>query len=271
MSVTILMSTYNGEKFLREQLDSIIGQDMQEWRLVVRDDGSTDGTMEILQRYAAKDKRMQVTADGQNMGVIRSFEYLLQHYGTEGYIAFADQDDVWLPNKLRISIETIQRTEQEYGESTPIAVHTDLIVTDEQLQEISKSYWDYTGIKPHILNQKTEYLTIYNSVTGCTLLLNQAGRKVSLPFSEKALMHDSAIAVSIKKEGGQVVPIDEATLYYRQHGDNASGAIKYDLWRSFSQRYQEAKEHYRAYHPEIFPNAAAFIYWKMRSFFAEHL
>lgn len=270
MSVTILMSTYNGEKFLAEQLDSIIGQDMQEWHLVVRDDGSTDGTMEILQRYAAKDERVQVVTDGQNMGVIRSFEYLLQHHGTEGYIAFADQDDVWLPNKLRISAGILQYTEKKYGESTPIAVHTDLIVTDEHLQEISKSFWNYIQIKPYILNRRAEYLAIYNSVTGCTLLFNQAARNVSLPFSEKALMHDSAIAVSIKKEGGQVVPIDSRTVYYRQHGDNASGAIKYDLWRSFSQRYQEAKEHYRAYHPEIFPNAVVFIYWKMRSFFAEH-
>ncbi|HCS87848.1 MAG TPA: glycosyltransferase family 2 protein [Bacteroidales bacterium] len=271
MSVTILMSTYNGERYLAEQLDSIIGQDMQEWRLVVRDDGSADDTIKILQRYAAKDERVQVVADGQNMGVIRSFEYLLQHYGTGEYIAFADQDDVWLPNKLRISTETIQRAEKEYGKSTPIAVHTDLIVADEQLQEISKSYWDYAGIKPHILNKKAEYLAIYNSVTGCTLLLNQAAKRVSLPFRGKALMHDSAIAVSVKQRGGQVVPIDEATLYYRQHGDNASGAVKYDLWRSFSQRYQEAKEHYRAYHPDIFPNVAAFIYWKMRSFCAEHL
>lgn len=271
MSITILMSTYNGEKYLKEQLDSIIGQDMQEWHLVVRDDGSTDGTMEILQRYAAKDERVQVVSDGRNMGVIRSFEYLLQHHGTEGYIAFADQDDVWFPNKLRISKEALQRAEKEYGESTPLAVHTDLTVTDEHLQEISESFWNYAQIKPHILNRKTEYLAICNSVTGCTLLFNQAARRVSLPFGEKALMHDSAIAVSVKKRGGQVVPIDKATLYYRQHGDNALGAVKYDLWRSLSQRYQEAKEHYRAYHPEIFPNAASFIYWKMRCFCAEHL
>lgn len=271
MSVTILMSTYNGEKYLKEQLDSITGQDMQEWRLVVRDDGSTDDTVKLLQQYAAKDDRIRVVADGRNAGVIRSFEYLLQHYGTEGYIAFADQDDVWLPNKLRISTETIQRAEKEYGESTPIGVHTDLIVADEQLQEISKSFWDYAQIKPHILNQKAEYLAICNSVTGCTLLLNQAARKASWPFSEKALMHDSAIAVSIKKKGGQLVPIDEATLHYRQHGDNALGAVKYDLWRSFFQRYQEAKEHYRAYHPEIFPNIASFVYWKIRCFCAEHL
>ncbi len=271
MMITILMSTYNGVDYLSEQLDSILAQSVKDWHLVVRDDGSVDGTWELLQQYAVKDLRIEVVRDGKNRGAKGSFEVLLASYGTGEYIAFADQDDVWLPDKLQECLSKIQQAEQKYGTHTPIVVHTDLIVTDEALSIISESFWRYAYIKPVVLNRRAEYLAICNSVTGCTMLFNQAARKISLPFGEKALMHDSVVAVRVRKGGGYVLPVYHPTMYYRQHGDNTLGAVKYHLWRSVPARYKEAKEHYHAYHPEIFAGVWLFIYWKLRCFFEEHI
>lgn len=265
------MSTYNGAAYIAEQLDSIIAQSVQDWGLIVRDDGSSDGTQEILRDYQQKDARIRVVDDTEKRGAMRSFEWLLEHYGRGEYVAFADQDDVWLPDKLRVCLEKMQQCEQEYGSDTPIVVHTDLVVVDSTLHIMAKSFWEYTFIKPDVLNRHAEYLAICNSVTGCTMMFNQAAKKVSLSFGEKALMHDAAIAVSTLLNKGKVVPVYAQTILYRQHGDNTLGAVKYRLWRSLSARYQDAKLHYAAYHLKVFPNIICFIYWKIHCFCAEHL
>ncbi len=269
--IRILMSTYNGAAYIAEQLDSIIAQSVQDWQLVVRDDGSTDGTQEILREYEQKDIRIRVVEDTERRGAMRGFEWLLERYGVGEYVAFADQDDVWLPDKLHICMEPMRQSEQQYGSDTPIVVHTDLVVVDSKLHIVAKSFWEYTYIKPRVLNSRAQYLAICNSVTGCTMMLNQAARRVSLPFGEKTLMHDAAIAVSVVLNHGKVVPVYMQTMLYRQHGDNTLGAIEYQLWRSFSARYKEAKVHYAAYYPKVFPNVVSFIYWKIRCFCAEHL
>lgn len=269
--ISILMSTYNGAAYIAEQLDSIIAQSVQDWELIVRDDGSTDGTQEILREYEKKDVRIRVVDDTERRGAMRGFEWLLERYGVGEYVAFADQDDVWLQDKLNVCVDRMRQSEREYGSDTPIVVHTDLRVVDSTLNIVAKSFWEYTFIKPDVLNRRAKYLAICNSVTGCTMLMNQAARSVSLPFGEKALMHDSAIAISTMLNHGKVVPVYVQTMLYRQHGDNALGAVEYRLCRSLDARYQEAKEHYMAYHPEVFPNVVAFVYWKIRCFCAEHL
>lgn len=268
--ITILMSTYNGAQYLREQLDSILTQTYSDWQLVVRDDGSTDETIEIVQSYTEKDERIRIVHDGHNLKAMRSFEYLLREYGKEGYIAFADQDDVWLPDKLQVSLQRMMEAEEQYGAKTPIVVHTDLKIVDECLHTISPSFWQYSNIHPQILDDNIHHLALCNSVTGCTMLINQAARRVSLPFTGKALMHDYAIAMSVCLAHGRLIPIDESTILYRQHGDNTVGALHYTFWRSLSIRWKEAKEHYRAFSPEIFHSKLHFLYWKTRYFLRLH-
>ena len=265
------MSTYNGAAYIAEQLDSIITQSVQDWQLAVRDDGSTDNTCEILRAYAEKDTRIHIVEDHERRGSMRAYEWLLEHYGDGEYIAFADQDDVWLPDKLQVCQEKMRQSERQYGDDMPIVVHTDLVVVDGKLHIVAKSFWHYAFIKPDVLNRKVQYLAICNSVTGCTILMNKSAKKVALPFGAKALMHDAAVAVNVKKCGGKIMPIFQSTMLYRQHGHNTLGAVKYHLWRSFSARYTDAKEHYQTYHPEIFANVLSFIYWKIRCFCAEHL
>lgn len=269
--ISILMSTYNGAAYIAEQLNSIIAQSVQDWELVVRDDGSTDGTQEILREYEQKDIRIRVVEDTERRGAMRGFEWLLEQYGVGEYVAFADQDDVWLPDKLHICMETMRQSEQQYGSDTPIVVHTDLVVVDSKLHIVAKSFWEYTYIKPRVLNSRAQYLAICNSVTGCTMMLNQAARRVSLPFGEKTLMHDATIAVSVVLNHGKVVPVYMQTMSYRQHGDNVAGAFAYKWAIPLREKYANAHRQYEAYHPEVFPNVLCFLYWKVRCFIAERL
>ena len=268
--ITILMSTYNGARYLRTQLDSILRQDMADWRLMVRDDGSSDDTPAILQEYAGRNARIRVVSDGENKGALRGFEALLAQYGTEGYVAFADQDDEWLPMKLRVCEETLRRAEQRYGTDRPIVVHTDLEVVDADLQPIAKSFWAYSNIHPEISDEEIHYLALCNSVTGCAMMMNQVARRVSLPFGRHAMMHDYAVAMAVKEAGGKIIPIETATIRYRQHGKNALGAVRYSLWRSGKVRLQEARDHYRAFAPRVFKNVWHFVYWKARYFVRLH-
>lgn len=268
--ITILMSTYNGARYIREQLDSILAQRFTDWRLVVRDDGSTDETVEIVQSYAEKDGRIRIVCDGHNLKAMHSFEKLLMDYARDGYIAFADQDDVWLPDKLQVCMEKMQEVEKQYGADVPILIHTDLRIVDERLNLISPSFWQYSNVHPQILNNNTYYLAHCNSMTGCTMLFNQAARRVALPFSPKAIMHDYAVAMSVHLAHGRLVSIAQPTILYRQHGDNTIGALHYTFWRTLSIRWREAKEHYRAFSPEIFHSKLHFLYWKTRYFLRLH-
>ena len=147
----ILMSTYNGERYLAQQIESIIAQTYTDWCLFIRDDGSKDGTKQILDAYAVKDKRITVLRDTENVGACRSFERLLEQCGGAGYYAFADQDDVWDADKLEICMQVIRAQEKAFPRK-PVVVHTDLRVVDEQLQEIAPSFWHYSNIQPDLLD-----------------------------------------------------------------------------------------------------------------------
>lgn len=261
--INILLSTYNGEQFLAQQLDSIINQSYSDWQLYIRDDGSTDGTISILNEYSKKDNRIHLFEDINNLGACRSFERLLTLFGDADYFAFSDQDDVWNVDKLAVLLETMQSATKE-DQDQPIVVHSDLSVVDEHLYEISPSFWRYSNIHPEILDNNIRYLSICNSVTGCTMLFNRKAREYALPMSEKAYMHDAWIALSTLNNGGKIIPIFKSTIAYRQHGENALGAIKYSLLgRSISNRLEDAKRCYKMAHPQIYKNMWSFLMWKI--------
>ena len=266
----ILMSTYNGERYLAEQLDSIIAQTYTDWRLFVRDDGSKDETLRILTEYAEKDKRIQVIDDGENLGACRSFERLLMQYGDADYYAFADQDDVWKPEKLSLCVSSMKSAEIAHP-GKAIVVHTDLQVVDEQLQPIAPSFWNYGGIVPAILDDNIHFLAICNSVTGCAMLMNGAAREVALPFRKDVFMHDAYIAIAVLAAGGAVIPVSQSTLYYRQHRTNVCGAQHYRFrLDNMTEKYQLAKRSYQTGHPLAFRNKCHFLWWKVRYFFVLH-
>lgn len=222
--IDILLSTYNGERYLREQIDSILAQTYQDWQLIIRDDGSMDSTVDIVQEYIRSYKdRITLLEKNGNKGAMESFGELLQ-VSTSDYFMFCDQDDVWLPDKVEQTLNKMLQTEQTITKGCPVVVHTDLIVVDQDLNTINPSYFNYANIKPSLVNSDIDYLLIFNSVTGCTAMGNKAARKNACPIPPFAPMHDSWLAQSTLMAGGKIATLFSPTILYRQHSKNVIGA-----------------------------------------------
>ena len=225
--IDILMSTYNGEEFIEAQIDSILSQDLNEFRLLVRDDGSKDGTAEILRSYSLADSRVVIVKDEKgNIGPARSFLSLLK-CSTSDFFMFADQDDVWLPGKISSSLRRIEELVTAGGSTRPTVFFTDLVVCDKELKTISDSFWQYQSLDPEI-SHDWRRLLVQNVVTGCTMIGNAAARQAALPFALEEMFHDHWVAVNVARSG--IVDYDKtATVLYRQHSENAEGASAFDL------------------------------------------
>jgi glycosyltransferase involved in cell wall biosynthesis len=223
LMIDILLATYNGAAWLEAQIDSLLAQEFRDWRLLVRDDGSTDDTVAILKDWQSRlgDRLKILEDDGKNLGPGGNFARLLAA-STADYFMFCDQDDVWLPEKIRLTLEKMQELEAVCGVRTPLLVHTDLRVVDESLNLVAGSGHRYQQIDPE--NGDTlGRLLLQNVATGCTVMLNKALRDQALPIPATALMHDhwlSLVAACFGKIGYLPVP----TLLYRQHAGNKVGA-----------------------------------------------
>lgn len=216
MKVNILLSTYNGEKYLAEQIDSIIGQTYSDWTLLIRDDGSQDGTAEIIDRYTAKDTRVRfINPNGSsNVGVHRSFKELAAWEEAEWFF-FSDQDDVWLPNKIEGMLASAATTDS----STPTLFYSDLTTVTADLTVISRRLRNKRGM--YTAPDLKGYLS-GSPVPGCTSMFNKALRDLWLEDKEIIGYHDSFcgfLAVAV----GRLVFLDESYILYRQHQDNAVG------------------------------------------------
>ena len=173
--VDILLATYNGEKYLKEQLDSILSQTYGEFRLLISDDSSTDNTKKILEEYTKKDKRIIVFCQEKNLGVIKNFEFLLNKVENDYYM-FSDQDDIWKENKIEQSIKYLE-------EKNADLIYTDLEVVDENLNVIYSSYWKLKGFYNKVKKYNNfESLYLNNFVTGCTILSKKELIKEVLPL-----------------------------------------------------------------------------------------
>lgn len=221
-TIAVLLATYNGERFLREQIESLYAQTIKDWTIYVHDDGSTDGTKAILDEYAEKKDNFVVLEYPSQKGASNNFFSLLKRVDAS-YFFFADQDDVWMSNKMEKCLGRMLQIEKSTI-SKPVLVCCDACVTDEKLKVISPSLWERSGAHP-------EFLTNFNEsaatpfVTGCTMLLNNAAKESVLwNVIEKATMHDAFITLCVFKAYGIVEPIRESLMYYRQHGENTLGA-----------------------------------------------
>lgn len=221
--IDILLATYNGADYLREQIESILEQECHEWRILARDDGSTDNTLEILQEYANRHpEKIEIIKGANNIGAIKSFSELMA-ISTSPYIAFCDQDDVWKREKLSIMLEAAKQIEAENGVDFPVLVHSDLEVVTATLDIIYPSFWHYQGINQ--LRNSLENLLVENTVTGCATLFNRALLTCAFPVHEKAYMHDYWLALTAAATG-KIVSLSEPQIKYRQHGKNTLGAKK---------------------------------------------
>ena len=174
--LVILLSSFNGRRFITDQINSIRRQTHSAWTLLIRDDGSTDNTVDLVESLAKQDERISLLRDTKgNLGPAASFGVLLSHAldSAARYVAIADQDDVWLPGKLARELELLRDQEATAGLAIPILVHSDLAVVREDLSLLHRSFLEFQGIR-HQFQAALPRLLVQNSVTGSTVVLNRA-------------------------------------------------------------------------------------------------
>lgn len=285
--VVILMAAYQGEAFLREQLESILAQDYPDWKLVVRDDGSTDGTLPLIMEYSGRyPDKIYVSPGGGRQGAARNFLTLLHScvYGQETgmdmpgsctgramaghaakdsrdvqgqvYYMFADQDDVWHTDKISRTLKSMKRLEGKYGNNSPAMVFTDAAVVDENLHMIAPSFFAMQRLE--VRKRGFAHLLVENLCIGCTMMMNRALAVQLKQVPWHARYHDwwmALMAVSM----GHTSYLAKATMDYRQHGSNAVGSDTFASYvkkrcrsimgqkASLAANYKQAEEFYRLY------------------------
>jgi glycosyltransferase involved in cell wall biosynthesis len=229
--VLVLLPVFNGAEFLAAQLDSIMRQSWQDFRVIIRDDHSSDSSREIIADYVSRYPAKIFCCEDElgNLGACGSFSYLMRlacdeirecWQGRRVYVALADQDDVWLYDKLWLSVATLERAQSKHPE-LPLLVHSDLQVVDRQLSLIAASFLAYQGLRPHQTSFRSQLLS--STVTGCTVLINQRCLELALPIPSAAVMHDWWLAL-IASKFGQIIFLPHCLVLYRQHGKNTLGA-----------------------------------------------
>ena len=227
--IAILLATYNGGKYIWEQLESLFQQSRSDFHLYVRDDGSSDDTIKVIGQFREMyPDRVTVLKDSQmHRGAAKSFMYLLENVDSEYYM-FCDQDDIWLPEKIEKTFARMKEIETECtkkgtaAKKEPILVATDLGVVDEQLNLLSYSF--NKDLKIDVFRKHPELICVRHVVTGCTMMFNRATKLASLPMSPRATMHDEWIALCVHFKGGVISIIDDSPILYRQHTSNTLGA-----------------------------------------------
>lgn len=223
MTIDILLSVYNGAPFIAEQLQSVQAQTFADWRLWIRDDGSTDDTVGMIRAFTEADPRIRLlSADGERWDVSRSFGWLLEQPEVDAdYVMFCDADDYWLPNKIELTLDAMLRAEAAASAGTPVLVHTDLLVTDAQLRVVNDSLWRYECIRPDRATLRR--LLVQNTVTGPTMMMNRPLVERAVPIPAHAFAQDWWVAL-VARCFGRIVPVWTSTVLYRQHRQNRSGA-----------------------------------------------
>ena len=249
----ILMSTYNGEKYLSEQIDSLLNQTVMqrgeiELSILVRDDGSRDSTTEILRDYAQRYEQVRYVAE-KNCGVIESFFRLVDLSDEDAdYLAFCDQDDVWMPEKMECAVKKIAGIEDKKGTDLPVLYCGRPLLTDAELNPIDTVL--YTGeVRPDFGNAVLE-----NIVYGCTSVVNRGMiRLLRMGHPAFTVMHDRWFYL-LASCFGEVIFDPESYICYRQHEVNTVGVKK-----NYYQEFRERLSKFKKTRHEISRQAQAFL------------
>lgn len=220
--IAILMATYNGEKYICQQIDSILSQTCKDWELYIHDDGSTDNTIAAVESYVEKYPNKIHLIDGKSTGGAKyNFFYMFGQVEATYYMT-CDQDDVWLDKKIELTYDKMLTIENKAD--VPCLVYTELRVVDSELNTIADTMSGYQSLDCH--KRTINQFILQNSVTGCTMMVNRALRDKMLRITDidNTIMHDWWAAL-VAAQFGKTAFIDEPTILYRQHGDNSLGAL----------------------------------------------
>ena len=226
VKLIVLMSTYNGEAYLRQQLDSLLAQTRKPDKILIRDDGSKDRTLAILEEYSRKDACISY-CQGNNLGAGRSFWELIRNCEDADYYALCDQDDVWMKEKLEKALGSLEREDK----TIPLLYCSKFTLTDENLNPLDSKVSRLYGFSdfPHAL--------LYHTAPGCTFVFNQAAREKLLLYDidqEYFVIHDALIHKVVTMFGKMILD-DHSYIYYRQHSRNEIGMTA-NVFKTFSGR-----------------------------------
>lgn len=214
MKLIVLMSTYNGEKYIREQLDSLINQDLKPTKILIRDDGSKDDTVAILEEYSSNYNFIEYYC-GKNLGPAKSFWELINNCPKADYYALCDQDDVWFKDKLSTAVDLLEKEDKKI----PLLYAGRFMITDEKLNPIDSNVsklYSYTDFAHGL---------IYHTAPGCTFVFNDKARKRIVEYDvnkEYCVIHD-AIIHKVVTMFGKMILDETPRMYYRQHRNNVYG------------------------------------------------
>lgn len=212
--VVVLMSAYNGQEYIKEQLDSLISQKGVEISIIVRDDGSTDNTKSILNRYAVNYPNITVI-EGRNCGAAISFWKLIHKAAEADYYSFCDQDDIWMPDKLISAITELER----FPKSEPSLYYSQTKFIDGNGEAIKLPITDYQKTVPTF-----GQLVAENNAIGCTMVWNNSLNRIAKTFNPHYIrMHDHLLFLICQFCSGNVVNDNTSYMYYRQHNHNVIG------------------------------------------------
>lgn len=231
-NIVVAMSTYNGELYIQEQIDSILEQKNVKVDLFVRDDDSKDKTLEILKTYAKKRNNIHFIK-GENLGVGNSFMELLYSIGCQyDYYAFADQDDVWLPDKLNQGIAKIK------GSNTPLLYVSNQILVDKDLNRLKMRFEVPPGIS-------YKQILCQNQVSGCTMIWNKELQKLLIGGNRrpskgllKNRIHDVWVAM-VASVAGKIIYDANSYILYRQHENNVVGVKKNSIIKQWMKKLKD--------------------------------
>lgn len=223
------MATFNGERFLTEQIDSILNQDYYNKELIIVDDGSTDRTIEIINSYTDKYDWIRLSVHDENLGIVRTFQDGITLSSGE-YVFLCDQDDIWLDNKITVMVESV-------GDS--LLIHSDAKLIDEKSKIFCESFMD--SYKDNQIKTFADYLFATN-VTGCCTMLTRELVNIALPIPDEFYIHDHYFAL-VAANKNRVKYIPDKLVLYRQHNENSMGAAKSAFNVFLNSSYKIAKSY----------------------------
>ena len=242
--VAILLATYNGIRFLPDLITSLEKQSYDEWNLYIRDDNSSDGTVDLLKEYEEKDDRIHVTYGVEQFGASKNFASLMNSIYDEDYVMFCDQDDVWLPQKIETTLSEMKNQERGSGVDIPRIVYSGKQLVNEDLRVLSAYKYGQA--------QKLSFhdILIQNPIYGCTMMINKAALRLAQPLPEYAYLHDYYLAL-LTYAHGEIFFVDEPLILYRQHDNNVTGGKKN---YSYMNKLKSAARINKLLHQEIYQN-----------------
>lgn len=241
MKIIVLLGTFNGEKYLKAQLDSLVKQTCLPAKIIIRDDGSSDNTHSILSHYCQKFNFIDWLKDEAGHVGVKNNYAILFNYAIKynaNFILISDQDDVWLPRKIENTLTKIKKMNQ----GQPALVFSDAKIADEHLNIIHPSFTQFqklSNIQPLALKK----LLLYSPALGCTMMFNQALLELIVHTQTIDLNPDKCLLVLAALKGS-IDYLPEPTLLYRQHGSNVTGAlhgIKRKLWTLENKNYLQTR------------------------------